>query len=177
MNTWKGKDCVLFAPVAQPREAAMIQVAQEMRGKSQLLRSANSYVGEAGSVKTLVILLLTTDNELQDLAAQAFSEISGVSYLVPSADDALKTVGGVQDLDLAIIDFEHGLQGMGLLSAINRRRRQLPVIVITSNAEKCLAAVAYTKGAAMCLAKPVSAAHLMSAIHQLCGPKLETAVA
>jgi DNA-binding NtrC family response regulator len=116
-------------------------------------------------MKTLVILLLTNDNGLEDLAGQAFSWIGGVSHLVRDAEDALKTVCGVPSLDLAIIDFEHGPHGMTLLSAINRLRRQLPVIVITSNDERHLAAVAYTKGVAMCLAKPLSATRLMSAIH------------
>ena len=125
-------------------------------------------------MKTLVILLLTNDYELEDLAGQAFSEVGGVSHLVHDADEALRTVCGVPSLDLAIIDFEHAPYGMALLSVINTLREQLPVIVITRH-ERHLAEVAYTKGAAAFLAKPVSAPHLIRAICQLRGTRLNRA--
>jgi DNA-binding NtrC family response regulator len=148
-----------------------------MRGNSQLLRSANSYVREAQSMKTPVILLLTTDSGLEDLVAQVLSEIGGASHLARNAEKALETVCGVPNLDLAIVDFEHGLQGMTLLRAINTVCRQLPVIVITRDDESNVAALAYTKGAAACLAKPVSATQLVSAIRELgrCEPELASA--
>jgi CheY-like chemotaxis protein len=140
---------------------------QEMGGNSQLLRSANLSVPEAGSVKTPVILLLTKDNELEDLVAQLLSEIGGVSHLARDADEALEIVCRVPSLDFAIVDFEHGPHGMTLLLAINTVCRQLPVIVIIRHDESHVAAVAYTNGAAACLAKPLSATQLVSAIREL----------
>jgi DNA-binding NtrC family response regulator len=118
-------------------------------------------------MKTPVILLLTKDNELEDLVAQLLSEIGGVSHLARDADEALEIVCRVPSLDFAIVDFEHGPHGMTLLRAINTVCRQLPVIVIIRHDESHVAAVAYTNGAAACLAKPLSATQLMSAIREL----------
>jgi DNA-binding NtrC family response regulator len=148
-------------------QTAMKSRAQEMRGNSQLLRSAHSCVREADGMKTPVILLLTKDNGLEDLVARALSEIGGVSHLARGADEALEIVCGVRSLDLAIVDFEHGPHGMTLLRGINTVCTQLPVIVITHDDETHVAALAYTNGAAACLAKPVSATQVVSAIREL----------
>jgi DNA-binding response OmpR family regulator len=112
------------------------------------------------------MLLLTNDSELEDAVAEAL-ELGGVSHLRRDAGDALETVCGVHDLDLAIIDFEHGPHGMTLLSAIRMLREDLPVIVITHDDEKHVEALAYTNGATACFPKPVSAAYLANAIRDL----------
>ena len=67
-------------------------------------------------MKTTVMLLLTSDSELEDAVAEAVLEFGGVSHLTCDAGDALETICGVHDLDLVIIDFEHGPHGMTLLS-------------------------------------------------------------
>jgi len=136
-----------------------------MRGNSQLLRSANSYVRELRTMKTPFILLFTNDNELKDLVAQALSEIGGVSHLARDANEALETVRGAPSLDFAIVDFEHGSEGLTLLRAINALCRYLPVIVVIRDDDSHVAA--YTNGAAACLAKPVSVAQLVSTIRKL----------
>ena len=136
-----------------------------MRGNSQLLRSANSYVRELRTMKTPFILLFTNDNELKDLVAQALSEIGGMSHLARDVNEVLETVRGVPNLDFAIIDFEDGPHGMTLLRAINALCRYLPVIVVIRDDDSHVAA--YTNGAAACLAKPVSVAQLVSTIRKL----------
>jgi len=136
-----------------------------MRGNSQLLRSANSYVRELRTMKTPFILLFTNDNELKDLVAQALSEIGGVSHLARAVNEALETVRCAPSLDFAIVDFEHGSEGLTLLRAINALCRYLPIIVVTRDDDSHVAA--YTNGAAACLAKPVSVAQLVSTIRKL----------
>jgi len=136
-----------------------------MRGNSQLLRSANSYVRELRTMKTPFILLFTNDNELKDLVAQALSEIGGVSHLGRDVNEALETVRCAPSLDFAIVDFEHGSEGLTLLRAINALCRYLPVIVVIRDDDSHVAA--YTNGAAACLAKPVSVAQLVSTIRKL----------
>ena len=118
-------------------------------------------------MKTPVLLLLTKDKELEDLVTKLLLEVGGLTRLARNADEALTIVCEVPDLYLAIVDFEHGPHGMTLLRAINTVCRQLPVIVITGDDERHVAAVAYTNGAAACLAKPVSVTQLMSAIREL----------
>jgi CheY-like chemotaxis protein len=83
----------------------------------------------------------------------------------------------VNDLDLAIIDFEHGPHGMTLLSAISMLRGDLPVIVITHDDEKHVEALAYTNGATACFSKPISTTQLVAAIREFCGPRVERALA
>ena len=104
-------------------------------------------------MKTPVMLLLTNDNELEESVADALSEVGGISHLAHDAGDALETICGVDDLDLAIIDFEHGPHGMTLLSAISTLREDLPVIVITRDDEKHVEALAYANGATACFSK------------------------
>jgi hypothetical protein len=82
-------------------------------------------------MKTTVMLLLTNDTELEDAVAEALLELGGVSHLTRDPGDTLETVCGVHDIDLAVIDFEHGPHGMTLLSAISMLREDLPAIVIT----------------------------------------------
>ena len=144
-----------------------------MRGNSQFLPSTNSFVHQTESMKTPTMLLLTDDNELEELVADALSEIGGISHLTRDASDALETICGVNDLDVVIIDFEHGPHGMTLLSAISTLREDLPVIVISRDDEKHVEALAYANGATACLSKQAVATQLANTIRQLCPPRLE----
>ena len=119
------------------------------------------------------MLLLTNDNELEELVADALSEIGGISHLTRDAEGALETISGVNDLDLAIIDFEHGPHGMTLLSAISTLREDLPVIVISRDDEEHVEALAYANGATVCLSKQVAATQLAKAIRELIKPRQE----
>jgi CheY-like chemotaxis protein len=144
-----------------------------MRGNSQLLRSVNSHVLQTEAVKTPVILLLTGDNELEESVAHALSTIGGVSHLTRDATDALDTICGVHDLDLAVIDFEHGPHGMTLLSAISILREDLPVIVITRDDEQHVEELAYANGATACFSKQAVATQLANTIRELSKPRPE----
>jgi DNA-binding NtrC family response regulator len=128
-------------------------------------------------MKTTVMLLLTNDSELEESVAEALLELGGVSHITRYAGDALGTVCGVHDLDLAVIDFEHGPHGMTLLSAISMVREDLPVIVITHDDKEHVEALAYTNGATACFSKPVSVTQLASAIRELQRLKPELAPA
>ena len=49
-------------------------------------------------MKTTLMLLITNDNGLEDLAAKALLEIGGVSHIKRDAGDALEAVCGADDL-------------------------------------------------------------------------------
>jgi CheY-like chemotaxis protein len=141
-------------------------------------REARTYgAPETTFMKTPVMLLLTADNGLEDLVAHALSEIGGISHLTRDAGDALEIICGVNDLDLAIIDFEHGPHGMTLLNAISTLREDLPVIVITCDDEQHVEALAHANGATACLRKQAVTTQLANAIRDLCKPTLEQAFA
>jgi CheY-like chemotaxis protein len=148
-----------------------------MRGNSQLLQSANPHVRKNFIMKIPVMLLLTNDSELEDSVAEALLTFGGVSHLTGDAGEALETVCGVHNLDLAIIDFEHGPHGMTLLSAISMLREDLPIIVVTHDDEKHVEALACANGATVCFSKPVSTKQLVVAIREFCSPKPEPALA
>jgi CheY-like chemotaxis protein len=139
-----------------------------MRGNSQLLPSMNCSVDKTGGMKTPVMLLLTNDNELEDLVATALLEIGGISHLTRDANDALDIICSVDDLDAVIVDFEHGPHGMTLLRAISALRENMPVIVITRDDEEHVEALAYANGATACLSKQAVATQLASTTRQLC---------
>ncbi len=122
-------------------------------------------------MKTPIILLLTNDNALEDSVADALSGIGAISHLTRDAGDALETICGVDDLDLAIIDFEHGPHGMTLLSAISTLREDLPVIAITRDDEKHVEALAYANGAMACVSKQSVATELANTIRELSEPR------
>lgn len=124
-------------------------------------------------MKTPAMLLLTNDNELEDLVARALSEMGGISHLTRDATDALEIICSVNDLDTVIVDFEHGPHGMTLLSAISTLREDLPVIVITRDDEEHVEALAYANGATACFPKQAVATQLANAIRKLSKPRAE----
>jgi DNA-binding NtrC family response regulator len=128
-------------------------------------------------MNTPVILLLTNDNGLEDSVADSLSQIGGVSHLTRDPGDALEIICSVHDLDVAVIDFEHGPHGMTLLSAISTLREDLPVIVITRDDEEHVEELAYANGATACFTKQAVATQLANTIHEFCKPRLEQALA
>ena len=139
-----------------------------MRGNSQFLRSTNCFLDQTGSMKTPVMLLLTDDNELEELVADALSEIGAISHLTRDAGEALEIICGANDLDFAVIDFEHGPHGMTLLGALSTLRENLPVIAITRDDEEHVEALAYANGATACVSKRAVATQLKNTLRQVC---------
>ena len=130
-----------------------------------------------GRMKTPVMLLLTNDPGLEECVAQVLLKTGGLSHLAHSASDALDLVCTIgQDLDLAVIDCEHGPHGMTLVGAINNRRGGFPVIAVTHPGEKYIEALAYANGASACLSKPVSTVQLAEAMRQCRQPQHQLAL-
>lgn len=118
-------------------------------------------------MKTPLMLLITNDDGLEDLAAQALSEIGGVSHITRDPGDALEAVCGAEDFDVVLIDIDQGHHLITLLNAIKTCRHDLHVIAITRDDDKHLKALAYANGAAACFPKPISAVRLATAICKL----------
>jgi DNA-binding response OmpR family regulator len=128
-------------------------------------------------MKTPVILLLTNDPQVEEAVAQTLFQSGGVSHLAHDPGDALQLVCGLdRHLDLAVIDFDHGPDGMTLLGAINMCREDFPVVVVTRDDERHVEALAYANGATVCLPKPVSVAQLADAMRQCCRPQYQLAL-
>ena len=118
-------------------------------------------------MKTPIITLLTNDDSLKECVDQVLLETGGVSHLAHNADDVLDLICATgQDLDLVVIDCEHGPHGLTLVGTIHNRRETYPVIVLTGPGDEYIEALAYANGATVCLRKPVSATQLAEAMKQ-----------
>ena len=118
-------------------------------------------------MKTPVITLLTNDDSLEECVAQVLLETGGLSHPAHSANDVLDLISAAgQDLDLAVIDCEHGPHGLTLIAAINSRREAFPMIVLTGSDDEYIEALAYANGATVCLAKPISTTQFAVAMKQ-----------
>lgn len=125
-----------------------------------------------------LILLLTLDPVVEEAMTGALLETGGTICLAHTADDAMGIVCSKgKELELAVIDFDHGSNGMTLISAINTCANQhVPMLVLTPPGKEHARFVALANGAAECLAKPVSVARMATAmIH--CRPKEKLAEA
>jgi CheY-like chemotaxis protein len=121
----------------------------------------------SGGMKRPIMTLLTNDQSVEECATKVFLEMGGLSQVALSASDVLGLICGTgQDMDLAVIDCEHGPYGLTLVGAISRRPEAIPVIVITGPGEEYIEALAYANGATVCLSKPVSAPQLAEAMKQ-----------
>ncbi len=117
-------------------------------------------------MNTGLILLLTLDPMVEETMAEALLETGGIICLARTSDDAMRIVcNNGSELDLAVIDFDHGSNGMTLINAINTcANRQVPLLALTAPGEEHAKCVARTHGAAECLAKPISVAQIAKAI-------------
>jgi DNA-binding response OmpR family regulator len=130
-----------------------------------------SWEGEGGNLEntqmnTGLILLLTLDPMVEEVMTEALLETGGTICLARTADDAMRIVcSNASELELAVIDFDHGSNGMTLISAINTcADHHLPMLVLTPPGEEHGRFVARANGAADCLAKPFSAAQMAKAM-------------
>jgi DNA-binding NtrC family response regulator len=129
-------------------------------------------------MKTPVTVLLTNDPQMEECLAQVLLKTGGLSHLAHSPSDLLDLVCTIgQDLDLAVIDCEHGPHGLTLVGVINSRREAFPMIVLTGPGEKHIEALACANGAALCLPKPVSAMQLAQAMKQCRRSQLQLDIA
>jgi len=122
-------------------------------------------------------LLLTRDPGFEKTVTEALTEI-GAKVLIKHDIDQTLEIGckRAADFDVVLID-RSDCHAITLLTALHACRHDLPVVVVTSgNASHC-AALAYANGATACLAKPISAADLKLAFHDLCEPNLRLATA
>ena len=118
-------------------------------------RIANPFTNKP--TKSIVVLLLARDPELKRQAAIA-AAASGVCLTVAqTVDEALQTVcARRRELDLVVIDFDHGNRGITLLSALNMVRADLPILALTSSDGDHLSVLACANKAVSCLTKPIN---------------------
>ena len=119
-------------------------------------------------MKSRLILLLTRDQEFEDVLTQALQGDDTTVLVSHTIESALQTVCAQgKELDTAVIDFAEGSHGMTLLRAIKACRADLPIIVVTSSDFYHAAALAYANDVDGCLAKPVTGVELKLVLEKL----------
>ena len=94
--------------------------------------------------------------------------MGAVADVASDVGDALEKVcGRIQQIDVALIDFQHAADGMTLLKAVKSCRAGFPVIALIEHGEKQIEALAYATGATRCLPKPLTKSVLTAAIQDL----------
>jgi DNA-binding response OmpR family regulator len=119
-------------------------------------------------MKPIVVLLLARDLEVKRQAAIA-AAASGVSLtVVETVGEVLQTVcARRRELDLVVIDFDHGTRRMTLLSALSMVRADLPILALMSTDGDHSSVVTCGNKAAFCLTKPINSAEFEIVIRAL----------
>ena len=149
--------------------------AQKPLLNRQELRRRKRNLNPENIMNVRLALVLTHDADFEKVVTESLKEPGTEILTTHDVDHALEI--GCQrgaELDLTIID-RSDCHAITLLSALKACRRDLPVIVVTSSESCHCAAIAYAKGAAACLGKPVTAEDLKVVLNQLCEPKFKLA--
>src|SRR5437867_7681059 len=79
-----------------------------------------------------LILLLTLDPTIEDVMTKALLQTTDSVCIARTVGDVLRIVSGNgRELELVVIDFDHGPHGMTLISAIKTCRSHLPILALT----------------------------------------------
>ncbi|MDR3403560.1 MAG: response regulator [Chthoniobacter sp.] len=120
-------------------------------------------------MKAHVILLVSSDPVVTRTVEDAvLNARHGFRHIAERAEALRELSTGCDDIDLAIIDFDPGIQGLELFNAA---RSHLPVLVLTHRDVADMDRILQRHGASGCLTKPVTEADLAAAIRSLLVPK------
>src|SRR5881275_1534609 len=78
-----------------------------------------------------LILLLTIDPIIEDVITKALLQNTDTVCIARTVADAMRIVSrNGSELELVVIDFDHGPHGMTLISAIKTCRNSLPILAL-----------------------------------------------
>ncbi|MFQ5975373.1 MAG: response regulator [Candidatus Hydrothermarchaeales archaeon] len=101
------------------------------------------------------ILVVDDDVQIQKDLSEILGEEGYEVSTVGTGEEALETMGGEDAFDLVISDLMmHGMGGMELLTEIKKRKKDLPVVMVTGFATIDSAVEAMRKGASDYIPKP-----------------------
>lgn len=109
-------------------------------------------------------MLAEDDRDLRELFSRFLEEDGAMVVAVANGRDALACLQK-DPFDAAILDVRMpGMTGLEVLRELARRRSTIPILLVSSFADPDLHDRAVKLGAALVLAKPLSAAELRSAV-------------
>ena len=112
-------------------------------------------------IKSKLVLLLTRDIELEQQSATAAAASSARLIVARTVDVALEIIHQRGcELELVVIDFDHGTGGKALLRALATSPAKLAIVALTSTDSNDSTVLARADTNVCCLTKPINAMEL-----------------
>lgn len=122
-------------------------------------------------MKANVILLVDADPDSAEIVALAALKSRHHVIRADTSREAFRILnGGLDEVDVVVVDLDPGVGGLALLEAIDASPTAPPVIILTSLEEVYRTPIGAEHGAAACLGKPFTVEKLASVIAQVSAP-------
>ncbi|MGH2916176.1 MAG: response regulator transcription factor [Solirubrobacteraceae bacterium] len=113
----------------------------------------------------LCVLVIGQDQATAAVLRSRMASLGCEVSLLPGRIDA-EQLGSVDDLSVVVIDEPtRGPGGLEALTSLRQRRPELPIVVLSADAEVSDRVAAFDAGATDFLAKPFSVAELIARVH------------
>jgi len=123
----------------------------------------------ASSMYKSRILLISSDHAIAKAGFEAATSAQRVIQLAKTSSDAFRALtGDVDDLAVIILDLDPVIHGLALLEALSMCRHVPPLLALTDLEECYMKPIVQQHGGTECIAKPVNAQELASAINKVC---------
>ena len=138
----------------------------QTKGLGSANGSRNATASKADSiVKSKLVLLLTRDIELEQQFAVAAAASSARLIVARTIGVVLEIIHQRdRQLELVVIDFDNGTDGIPLLRALTTSSAGLPVVALTSSDGDDSTVLACDDANVCCLTKPIKAVELVSRV-------------
>ena len=122
-------------------------------------------------MKANVLLLVDADPNSAELVALAAMKSCHQVILANTSLEAFRILnGGLDAVDVIVVDLDPGGHGLAVMEAIDASPRTPPAIILTSLEEVYMTPIGAANGAAACLGKPFTVEKLASVIDQVTAP-------
>ena len=113
------------------------------------------------------VLLISSDLAVAEAALEAVRSTRSALQLASTSGEAFRALSEeVDDVAVVILDLDPVIHGLALLEALAMCEQMPPLLAITDLEEKDIKPIVQQHGGVACIAKPVDAEKLASAIHE-----------
>ena len=122
-------------------------------------------------MKADVLLLVDADPNSAELVALAAMKSRHHVIRANTSLEAFRILnGGLDEVDVIVVDVDPGVHGLAVLEAIDASPTAPPVVILTSLEEVYMTPIGAAHGAAACIGKPFTVEKLASVIEQVSAP-------
>lgn len=115
------------------------------------------------------VLLISSDRAVAEAGLEAASSTRCALQLARTSGEAFRALSEeIEDVAVIILDLDPVIHGLALLQALAMCRQMPPLLAITDLEENHVKPVVQQHGGVTCIAKPIAAEKLASAIQEAC---------